>query len=152
MRYQLTSRGRLHGQWAQPGDEDGPAPHTAPRAVLKGARKHGGEQRPEVDRKALQLCHQVAVTLDEVLAECGDTVLQNLRVLDVTPAPDTSRLLVTVAVEHEPIEDESDLHRVYEHLTRASGHLRSEVATAITRKRTPVLVYCLAAGAPMSEV
>jgi ribosome-binding factor A len=91
----------------------------------------------------LQLCHQVAETLEEVLAECGDAVLQALRVLDVEPAPDASRLLVTVAVDDFP---EGDLNpdRVHDHLARASGHLRSEVATAITRKRAPVLVYRLA--------
>ncbi len=50
----------------------------------------------------MQLCHQVAETLEEVLAECGDVVLQDLRVLDVEPAPDASRLLVTVAVDAMP--------------------------------------------------
>jgi ribosome-binding factor A len=99
-----------------------------------------------LDRKALQLCHQVAETLEEVLAECGDTVLQALRVLDVEPAPDASRLLVTVAPD-EFAPGDMDPHRIHEHLSRASGHLRAEVAGAITRKRTPVLVYRLAAQA-----
>jgi ribosome-binding factor A len=48
-----------------------------------------------------------------------------------------------MAVDELPSE-ELDLGRVHEHLTRASGHLRSEVATAITRKRAPMLVYRLA--------
>ena len=48
------------------------------------------------DRKAWQLCRQVAEALDEALADCGDDVLQNLHVLSVTPCPDASRLLVTV--------------------------------------------------------
>ncbi|QEH32056.1 ribosome-binding factor A [Aquisphaera giovannonii] len=93
-------------------------------------------------RKALQLCHQVAETLDEVLAECADPLLQGLRVVDVEPAPDASRLLVTVALE-EPVEDlpPVDPRQIHHHLSRASGHLRSEVAGAITRKRTPMLVY-----------
>ncbi|MBV8487322.1 MAG: hypothetical protein JO161_03485 [Planctomycetaceae bacterium] len=93
----------------------------------------------------LQLCHQVAETLDEVLAECSDAVLQALRVLDVEPAPDASRLLVTVGVEALS-QGKVDPDRVHEHLSRASGHLRSEVANAITRKRTPVLVYRLVAN------
>ena len=104
-----------------------------------------------LDRKALQLCHQVAETLEEVLAECGDIYLQGLRVLDVEPAPDASRLLVTLAVDGLLDEDrELDLDRVHDHLARASGHLRSEVATAITRKRAPVLVYRLAADPSVS--
>ena len=66
-------------------------------------RRHLHGQSPEgPDRKAFQLCHQVAETLEEVLAECGDGVLQALRVLDVEPAPDASRLLVTVAVDAPP--------------------------------------------------
>ena len=102
-----------------------------------------GPSRAGLDRKAIQLCHQVAETLEEVLAECGDTVLQDLRVVDVEPAPDASRLLVTVAVDGL-LQDRQDRGRVHEHLVRAAGHLRSEVASAITRKRAPVLVYRLA--------
>jgi ribosome-binding factor A len=97
-----------------------------------------------LDRKALQLCHQVAETLEEVLAECGDGLLQALRVIDVEPAPDASRLLVTVAIDGLP-QEAIDLGVVHKHLAHASGHLRSEVATAITRKRAPVLVYRLTA-------
>jgi ribosome-binding factor A len=99
----------------------------------------------------LQLCHQVAETLEEVLAECGDALLQGLRVLDVEPAPDASRLLVTMAAGNLP-RGNLDLGRVQDHLARASGHLRSEIATAITRKRTPVLVYRLAAGETPEEI
>ncbi|WP_165230728.1 ribosome-binding factor A [Aquisphaera insulae] len=93
-------------------------------------------------RKALQLCHQVAETLDEILAECADPLLQGLRVVDVEPAPDVSRLLVTVALD-EPAEDTPpmDPRRIHDHLAKAAGHLRSEVAGAITRKRAPMLVY-----------
>jgi ribosome-binding factor A len=99
-----------------------------------------------VDRKALQLSHQVAETLQEVLAECADPVLQALRVLDVEPAPNASRLLVTLALDGAPAERLVPAD-VRGHVSRAAGHLRSEVATAITRKRAPVLVYRLAAEA-----
>jgi ribosome-binding factor A len=104
----------------------------------------GGGPGSAVDRKTMQLCHQVAVTLDEVLAECGDPLLQGLRVVDVEPSPDVSRLLVTLTIEDGPVEGPGELHRVEEHLSRASGHLRGEVAQAITRKRAPALVYHLA--------
>jgi ribosome-binding factor A len=114
---------------------------------VEPAHGHGrgkSQSQTGLDRKALQLCHQVAETLEEVLAECGDSYLQGLRVLDVEPAPDASRLLVTLAVDGL-LDEDLDLDRVHDHLARASGHLRSEVATAITRKRAPVLVYRLAA-------
>jgi ribosome-binding factor A len=86
----------------------------------------------------------VAVTLDEVLADCGDGVLQNLFVVDVAPFPDASRLVVTVASLGGKTESDCGEEVVLEHLEHASGHLRWEVAAAVTRKRAPLLVYRLA--------
>ena len=110
---------------------------------LPGARHRrggrGGGPTEPAGRKAMQLCHQVAVTLSEVLAECGDPLLQGLRVVNVEPAPDASRLSVALACDGaQPVD------RVEDHLSKASGHLRGEVAQAITRKRAPVLIYHLA--------
>jgi ribosome-binding factor A len=90
----------------------------------------------------------VAVTLDEVLPDCGDGVLQGLRVVEVAPFPDASRLLVTVASVDGKAEREYGPETVLEHLRHASGHLRCEVAAAVTRKRAPLLVYHLA-GPPL---
>jgi hypothetical protein len=45
-------------------------------------------------RKDLQLCRQVAETLQLVLGDCGDDVLRDLHVVRVVPAPDASQLLV----------------------------------------------------------
>lgn len=109
-----------------------------PRA-LGPRRGRGGSAAEPSGRKAMQLCHQVAVTLSEVLAECGDPVLQGLRVLNVEPSPDASRLAVALACD-----DDEALSRVEDHLARASGHLRGEIAQAVTRKRAPVLVYRVA--------
>ena len=92
------------------------------------------------NRKTLQLCHQVAVTLNYVLGgECRDEILQNLQVLDVQPAPNASQLLVTVAplLFDEPIDTADALSRLYS----AAGWLRSEVTQSITRKRAPQLVF-----------
>ncbi|MGC8640341.1 MAG: ribosome-binding factor A [Isosphaeraceae bacterium] len=143
MKDTIVSRKRMYGLCAELSDDDGMGPRGRSRSAT-GVRPPQGRSRPGLDRKALQLCHQVAETLEEVLAECGDSVLQDLRVLDVEPAPDASRLLVTLAVDQwqsQPV----DPSRIHDHLSKASGHLRSEVAGAITRKRTPVLVYRLAA-------
>jgi ribosome-binding factor A len=144
MKDHIISRRYLKGLCAELSEGDGVDPHAFSRLAMGGRRRHG-TPRSGLDRKALQLCHQVAETLEEVLAECGDTVLQALRVLDVEPAPDASRLLVTVGVEAIS-KDKIDSDCVHDHLSRASGHLRSEVANAITRKRTPVLVYRLVAN------
>ena len=131
----------MHGLCAEFSDGDGVDPHARVSPAPAGPHSRSGP-RAGIDRKALQLCHQVAETLEEVLADCGDGLLQALRVVDVEPAPDASRLLVTVAVDGLPREG-LDLGLVHKHLAHASGHLRSEVATAITRKRAPVLVYRL---------
>ncbi|MDG3007354.1 ribosome-binding factor A [Paludisphaera mucosa] len=109
-----------------------------PGARRRRAGRGGGPSEP-TSRKAMQLCHQVAVTLSEVLADCGDPLLQSLRVLNVEPAPDASRLTVALACD-----DAGAFGRVEDHLSRASGHLRGEIAQAITRKRAPVLIYHIA--------
>jgi ribosome-binding factor A len=142
MRHHTASQRTVRGLCAESSDGDGVDPHARPRLVAGGPHTRT-RSSPGLDRKALQLCHQVAETLEEVLAECGDGLLQALRVVDVEPAPDASRLLVTVALDGLP-EEALDLSTVHKHLAHASGHLRSEVATAITRKRAPVLVYRLA--------
>jgi ribosome-binding factor A len=55
---------------------------------------------------------------------------------DVTPAPDSSRLLVRVGLRaHAGVAEALD------GLERARGFLRREVAAAITRKRAPDLLF-----------
>ncbi|HEV8061223.1 MAG TPA: ribosome-binding factor A [Gemmataceae bacterium] len=97
------------------------------------------EPRPSAaNRKALQLAAQVERTLVQVFAgECGDEVLRELRVETVVPAPDSGHLLVTLS----PAEDAHPLEVVLEHLHRASGRLRSEVAAAIHRRKAPELHF-----------
>ncbi len=98
-------------------------------------------QKPKRDhrtqsRKAKQLCRQVAETLDLVLSgDCHDELLQSLHVEAVEPAPDASRLLVTLCTEV------ADSEAVLGLLNGQMGRLRCEVAAAITRKRAPTLVF-----------
>ena len=80
------------------------------------------------DRKAWQLCRQVAVTLDEVLAECGDGVLRGLHVVSVAPFPDASRLLVTLTSIDDRPGGVIGAGSVLEHLEHATGHFRCEIA------------------------
>ncbi len=75
-----------------------------------------------------------------MLASQPDEVLQSLAVHCVEPAPDTTRLLVTVGVE-PALGTTVDPIDALERLDRASGRIRSEVAAAITRRRTPVLSF-----------
>jgi ribosome-binding factor A len=120
----LAHCGELH-------DDDG----IDPRDFFKAGRANR-----KVDRKAWQLCRQVAETLDQILAgEVSDDALQTLHVANVQPAPDSSRLLVTLHVDCAP--GEFDRGVVEERLARVRGRLRCEVAAAITRRKAPALVF-----------
>jgi ribosome-binding factor A len=92
------------------------------------------EQRNVVNRKALQLCAQIRDTLNLSISQFGDPLLREMYVDSVIPAPDSTQLLVTFVTEHNPDE-------VFEHVQKASGLIRSEVATGINRKRVPNLRY-----------
>jgi ribosome-binding factor A len=125
------SRKDLLATCSEIGPEDGIDPHLSFRP-----------SRPRVkNRKALQLCAQIAETLSSVLAgECGDALLRELCVTSVVPAPDSSHLLVTLAL----VPDGPPLAEVQAHLERASGKLRSEVASSIHRKQVPLLTFHIA--------
>src|SRR5262249_53886805 len=112
---------------------------STPSAAPPQAAHQGHSAR--VDRKARQLCHQVAETLDQVFAETPDDLIRDLRVVEVEPAPASSRLLATVAPLVPGI---LRIPAVLEHLTLESARLRAEVAASITRRRAPTLVYRVA--------
>jgi ribosome-binding factor A len=129
----------LRSLCAEAGPEDG----VDPRLQAAGNRQRSS------GRKTHQLCSQVADTLGDLLAgQGGDDVLRSLFVVSVAPAPDASRLLVTVGAQPgeglDPVE-------VIEHLHRASARLRCEVSAAITRKRAPTLVYRFAVPASPAD-
>jgi ribosome-binding factor A len=148
MRHLAASKERFRLLCAEVGEEDGPASRLeARRTAHRRHRRRAGPQDRATDHKAWQLCRQVTHTLDAVLAECRDSMLQRLRVASVEPFPDASRLLVTVEFIDGQLENTGDAECAVDHLQRASGHLRSEVAIAITRRRAPLLVYRLAAPA-----
>jgi ribosome-binding factor A len=88
------------------------------------------------DRKLAQLCAQAEEALSLALAgECEDPRLHQLSVQHVNPAPDASRLLVVVASANQETDE------VYLALERASGLLRSAVASELHRRRTPMLSF-----------
>jgi ribosome-binding factor A len=145
MRHQRPSEEEFSRFCAQLGEEDGEDPHLLKRRISHRKKDSSDPtQSRRFQRKACQLCRQVAETLDEVLADCGDEILRGLRVTTVAPYPDASRLMVAVAPVDGRVAPAIAPDVVIEHLERASGHLRFEIAAAVTRKRTPVLLYRLA--------
>jgi ribosome-binding factor A len=97
---------------------------------------------PAVDRKAQQLCTEVARTLGAVLAgECDDDLLRDLIVVSVVPAPSTARLLAVVSWSGPP--GQFDPAQIMERLSRFARKLRAEVAAAVRRRKAPELTFRL---------
>lgn len=114
---------------------------------MPSRRQSRSQERPPSDRKALQLCEQIARVLDSVLGgEAADDALRDLTVVSVTPAPHSGRLLVLVQ-PHEPV-DAGGKDLLTEKLRHATGWLRSEVAASINRRKTPELVFQLLSPGP----
>jgi ribosome-binding factor A len=114
---------------SEEGPEDGVDPRTLPRYA----------RGKVANRKALQLCREVERTLATLLAGgCGDAVLHDLLVQSVIPAPDSTRLLVTLSFSGPTAVEAGD---VLTRLHRAYGLLRSEVAAAIHRRKVPDLTF-----------
>ena len=117
---------------AELGGEDG----TDPRDF----HKKPWDAPKQQSRKAGQLCGQVRDALHSALAGCGDAVLQALAVASVEPAPHTGRLLVKVNL---PADAGIDRATAEDHLRRATGMLRSEVAAAVNRRYAPELAFAV---------
>lgn len=126
----------LRALCAQVSDEDGLNPrhekHAEPRAI---------------GHRELRLCDQIRRAIEDALfAEVGDAVLRSLLVEQVSPHPGMTRLLVVVRAPGTSPAHSLDEMRT--RLARATGFIRAAVARAITRKRTPALVFHVAAGDP----
>ncbi len=136
MPYRKPSKKVLRSLCARVEPGDGLDPKLEARARLSRSESTG------TGRKVRQLCRQVVEAVDLALfGQSHDPVLHGLHVVSVVPAPDASRLLVTVAIRPgEPFEPD----RILGHLERASAWLRCEVAAAITRKRAPALAFRVA--------
>jgi hypothetical protein len=90
------------------------------------------------DRHTLQLCAQIAETLHLVLLDSKDDDLRDLMVLEVLPLAGAGTLLVRLAY---PVQQSSDLPRVQQKLADSGKNLRNEIAMAITRRRTPEILF-----------
>jgi ribosome-binding factor A len=131
MAHDERQRERLRALCGELQDDDG----IDPREFFQPTRK-----RDKARHKSKQLCRQVEKTLDLVFSgETRDELLGALRIVSVTSSADSSALLVTVVADVPP--NFFDRAQTEARLAKMSGRLRSEVAGAITRKRTPLLVF-----------
>lgn len=89
------------------------------------------------NRKDLQLCRQVFDALTWALAEVDDSIVDELILASVVPAPSASRVQVTLVPSRDDIDPDVALERVREH----AEELREEVAAEVTRRRVPELVF-----------
>lgn len=94
---------------------------------------------PRIDRKGAQLCAQVRRTLEFVVPEVLASTSWGVLVLDVQPSPNTSHLLVLLQ-STVPLSDEDRL-ALEQEVARYSGPIRTAVAQAINRRKTPSLTF-----------
>src|SRR5438132_969041 len=120
MKRKQPSRRELLSSCSDLGPEDGGDPRVFFR---KGPEK-------KINRKTLQLCSAVAEVLGYALAwELGDDLLSQLQVESVVPAPDSSRLLVTLVLHARG--SAATVEQALVRLQRVTGLLRARVAAAI---------------------
>ena len=80
-------------------------------------------------------------------ANATTTCCASLLVLSVVPAPNAGRLLVTIAL---PASAGVPVEEALQRVLHAAGHLRSEVAAAVSRRKTPELAFRVVTDAPLS--
>lgn len=103
-----------------------------------GRSKHNKRRSSGKAYKDLRLCGQVAKALNYALAgECDDDILRDLYVESVLPAPDSSRMLVTVMPNSLPATSAEILERLHLHMNT----LMLEVASSIHRRKAPQLKF-----------
>lgn len=90
-------------------------------------------------RKERQLCREAFEAIGLALATLDDATWLDIELVAVEPAPDASRLAVVVRSSGTMAAD--DLERKLEHI---AGYLRSELASALQRKRVPGLTFRIA--------
>ena len=104
------------------------------------SRSHGKDRARHPGRKTLQLCAQVRHAIEFALTgELDDDVLRMLHVARVEPAPDASRMIVTVVPLMD--DDDHDPVQILSHLHARAGAIRAAVAKDINRKKVPELMY-----------
>lgn len=128
-----------HGRRRVRARHEGSRPADEPLEQLYfGETSHVPEPSDRFVRKDRQLCRQVHEQLDLVLAELDDPLLDGIGVAEVTLVPHSHALRVDVIAPTG-----ADIDVVRARLDAARGRLRSEIAAAIHRKRTPLLAFAV---------
>ena len=100
-------------------------------------KRRDAEYETKKDWKLRQLCKQVARTLQMAIGSMPQAdALAGVYVKDVRPAPNAGRLCIVMAVPDSRCQD-----AVAAIMRQHRGRLRSEVSSAITRRRTPELTF-----------
>lgn len=84
-----------------------------------------------------QVCRQVYDALSFALADLEDPLLDDVALIAVLPAPDASRVEVTVVSTRADVDRDAVLERLRE----LTPELRAEVSAELTRRRVPELVF-----------
>ena len=103
------------------------------------------DQRGRRGHKDLMVCRQVLDALTYALAELDDPMIDDLVLACVTPAPNASRVLVTLVPSHDGIDSAEALERLREF----EPDLREEVAAEVSRRRVPELVFRIGSPSDM---
>src|SRR5688500_13263684 len=103
------------------------------------------DQRGHRGHKDLQVCRQVYDALAFALAELDDPLIDDLILAHVTPAPNASRLQVTLVPSRADLDAAEALLR----LADVADDLREEVAAEVTRRRVPELVFRIGTSSDM---
>ena len=91
-----------------------------------------------MSHKELRLCRQIEQTLSFAISECPNEELRDLAIESVLPMGGDSQLIVTFRADTEDV-DVCEEQRLG--LTSAEGWFRSEISSAISRRRVPRLTF-----------
>jgi ribosome-binding factor A len=86
------------------------------------------------EQKLGQLCREAERTLTMALAAVDDPLISQVTVAGVEPAPDATHLAVAVVTKGDPA-------LTLERLRMLSGYLRAELASAVSRRKPPMLWF-----------
>lgn len=111
----------------------------------RSRRFHRNPRNQQGTVRASALCAQVRRALEWGLAELSDDRFSGLEIEVVVPHPNVSRMLVVL--RHTQEQNFEECEQTYHALRGAEGLLRSRIAEAIHRKRTPHLAFTLIGSA-----
>ncbi|BBM84875.1 hypothetical protein [Candidatus Uabimicrobium amorphum] len=104
----------------------------------KYKKRDKNSRRKRIHRKNKQLCSQVVQAINLAFAEIDGELVSSLYAKQAIPAPNTSRLLVTIVTNGS-----NSIEAVQRELARFSGRLRYEISTVIHRKKVPSLAFAI---------